>query len=362
MIVLSELISSLKHPRPSDLRTIILIVAWCGLSGLAMAPPRTESLLPAGEPAPDLILATLDGQPVRLADHRGRPMLLLFGELYNANSVEAAGDISAVLDSAQMSELDVSAFLIITQDAPGRARCVLSRPRRVGVNRARVDDDPRRQGFAAYHVIVLPSLVVIDPAGLVALSCPGYPLDFQDLVTDALFFTTGRLTEEQFSRRRAAAMPAEEAKGPGRAKWLSALGEQLASRGSTELALGKFREALELDPDCLPAHIGLGTLLLNDNNLPQSEDHFRVALELAPESVDAALGLVQIEVLRGGAELEAAHERLLDLLRRRPDDPRVRYLAGLVAEKTGDTDAALGYYKRSAELLLHGRELRWETE
>lgn len=359
MIAPSQLLPSLKDTRSRGFQTIILILALCGFSGTAMTQARTKSLVPAGEPAPDLTLVTLEGQPVRLADYRGRPVLLLFGELYNANSVDAAGDISAVLDSPPMSEIEVSAFLIITQDAPSAQLAAEAATKGITLP---ILHDPQRRVFAAYHVIVLPSLVVIDPAGRVALPCAGYPLDFQDLVTDALFFTAGQLTEEQFSRRRAAAMPPAESSASGRAKWLSALGEQLASRGSTELALGKFREALRLDPDCVPALIGLGTLMLNTRNLPESEEHFRLALELAPESVDATLGLVQIEAIRGGAELRTARERLIDLLRRRPGDPRVRYLAGLVAERTGDTDAALGYYRRAAELLLYGREIRWEPK
>ncbi|UCG32028.1 MAG: redoxin domain-containing protein [Phycisphaerales bacterium] len=338
---------------------MILILAWCGLPGIAMASARTESLVPAGEPAPELTLATLEGPSVRIADHRGRPVVLLFGELYNTNSVEAASDISTVLHGPPMSELNVSTFLIITQDAPAAQLAAEAADKGITLP---ILHDPQRHSFAAYHVIVLPSLVVIDPTGLVTLSCPGYPLDFQDLVTDALFFAAGQLTEEQFSRRRAAATLAEGPEGPGRARWLSALGEQLATRGSAEMALSKFQEALEIDPDCIPAHIGLGTLMLNSRNLPRSEEHFRYALGLEPGSVDAALGLVQIEALRGGAELESAHQRLLDLLRRRPDDPRVRYLAGFVAERMGDTDAALGYYRRASELLLYGRELRWETK
>ncbi len=327
--------------------------------GLCAGGARADSLVSRGTPAPDLTLTTLGGETVHLAELRGRAVVLLFGELFNANSVAASKDVATLLARPGMAQFGAAVYLIVTQ--PASAMDLRSDAEQKGVTLP-ILHDPQRRAYAAYRVVVLPSLVVIGGDGIVALPCAGYPLDFQDIVADTLMYLAGQLSEPEFNRRRAAttqpALPAAHV----RAVRLAALGRQLARRGSEELAISTYRDALALHADCVPARIGLGNSLLIQRDLEEAETQFRRALDRAPESLEAALGLIHIQIRRGGEELQAAAEQVREWLRKRPNDARVLYIAARVAEKLGDVDAALGHYKRAAELLLEGQQRRWNLE
>ncbi len=327
--------------------------------GLCGGASHADSLVPRGRPVPDLALPALSGETVELADLKGRIVVLLFGELYNSNSLAAGRDIAAVLAEPGMADINASAYLVITQK--GAAADLAADADKKGVTLP-ILHDPDRRSFASYHVMVLPSLVVIDAAGASVLSCAGYPLDFRDLVSDALSHAAGKLSEEAFNRRRATATQPAVPESQVRAKRLAALAKQLARRGSEQLAIDRFAEAIALYADCIPARIGLGKCLLNQRDLAKAEVQFQHVLRVEPESVEASLGLSQIQALRGGDELLSAEKRLRGLLSKRPDDPRVLYGAAVVAEKSGDMDTALTYYKRAAAILLHGERRRWTVE
>jgi peroxiredoxin len=322
-------------------------------------PAWAGSLVPKGRPAPDLKLTTLEGRVVTLADLRGRIVLLLFGELYNKNTVAACRDISAVLASPPVSDPEIDAFMAVTQEAP--TADLADEARRAGVTVPILHDSGRRT-FAAYEVMVLPSLVVIDPQGVVAMPCAGYPMDFPALVSDAILLAGGSLSAGEFERRRTPTTAPGGSETHARAVRLASLGEELAKRGSEELAIGKFQEALALDPDCLPARIGLGHCLLARGDLAQAEAQFQHVLGASPDSVEGGVGLIRVQIIRGGSELRSAEERLHALLLKHPNDPKVVYLAGVVAEKSGDSGAALGRYKKAAELLLYGPEPKRELK
>jgi len=351
--------SSRLIPRAHALRILTYALSGVLAASIGGTRVRGASLIPKDKPAPDFTLRTLDGQTVRLSGLKGRVVLLLFGELYNRNSINACKDVAAVLARPAMTDIKTSAYLLITQKTP--AADLLAEAKKKGVALPILHDDGRRT-FATYRVMVLPSLMVIDPEGATVLPCAGYPLDFQDMVADAILFATGRLSGKEFDRRRTTTTMPAAPESHVRAVRLAALGQQLAKRGSEELAISNFRHAIALDPDCISARVGLGTCLLNRRNLAEAEKQFLHVLGINSESVEASVGLIHIQVIRGGGELTSAKDRLGELLRKRPNDPKVVYLAGIVAEKTGDAGSALGYYKRAAELLLYGRQQRWELK
>ena len=327
--------------------------------GLCGGVSHADSLVPRGRPAPDLALSTLTGETVQLENLKGRIVLLLFGELYNSNSLAASRDIATVLGEPGMADIDASAYIVITQK--GAAAELAADAEKKGVTLP-ILHDPDRRSFTSYRVMVLPSLVVIDAAGTSVLPCAGYPLDFRDLVSDALSHAAGRLSEEAFNRRRATATQPAVPESQVRAKRLTALGKQLARRGSEQLAIDRFAEAIALHADCIPARIGLGRCLLNQRDLAKAEAQFQHVLRVEPESVEASLGLAHIQARRGGDELRSAEKRLRALLSRRPDDPGVLYGAAVIAEKSGDMDTALTYYKQAAAILLYGERRRWNVE
>jgi len=313
---------------------------------------HADSLLPQGAQAPPLTLQTLDGKAFTLSDHSGKIVVLLFGELYNQNSLDAAKVVADVLAMPAMADTGASGYLIVAQDAtPDKLRAEAEK-KNVKLPILR---DPGRLAFATYKVMVLPSLVIVAKDGTISLASSGYPLDFKDILTDSLLFASGLLSQKEFDRRRNATneeLPPEQLKALRQAS----LGDQLILRGADQLAKSSYEKALEAYADCVQAHVGLGKLLLRQGHLAEAEQHFSRALKIRPDSVDAALGMVNIQAMRGGDELKTAKKRVTALLEKLPNDARVLYHAALVAEKSGDTDSALGYYKKAATILLYGQQ------
>ena len=231
------------------LRALIVVLAVGIGAGYA------DSLVPTGGTAPHFALGTLDGDTVRLADLKGRTVLLLFGELYNPNSVAACNDLAAVLARPTMGNVNASPFLIVTQQAS--AADLLAEAKRKGVTLTVLHDEGRR-AFASYRVVVLPSLVVVDGEGMTVLSCVGYPLDFQDMVADAILHAVGKLSDREFARRRTGTTRPAVSEVQVRALRLAALGEQLARRGSEELAISNFQSALGENPGLTQTWLTLG--------------------------------------------------------------------------------------------------------
>ncbi len=327
---------------------LVYLLSWNATRALG------DSLIPVGAPAPPFALVALDGQMVDASALKGRTVLLLFGELYNQNSVAAAKDLAALLATPALSEVGVVPYLLVTQKAA--AADLREQAGQLGV-KFPILHDPDRQVFGAYHVVVLPSIVVMDDKGVTLLSCAGYPLGLADMVSDALHSAgapPGRAPKPTTQL--------VEDKAQTRAQRLAMLGEQLARRGSDELAIHTFEEALSIDSHCVAADVGLGGVLVRRRELSQAESHFRRAMEFSPDSVDAALGLIHIQVRRGGGELKTAEQQVRELLGKRPSDARVLYAAAVVAEKTGDINAALGFYRRSAEESLFGQGSTREQE
>jgi len=123
-------------------------------------------------------------------------------------------------------------------------------------------------------------------------------------------------------------------------------------RGMLDLASEEFTKALELAPGYVPARLGTGALLLRQGRLADAEIHFRAVLKANPESVEAALGLAQVQVLRGGSEIDAAEELMQGVVARNPDEPRAFYLLGTIHEMRDEHQEAAESFRTAAELLM----------
>jgi tetratricopeptide (TPR) repeat protein len=321
------------------------------LLGLAQ-PGAAVTHLKHGDQPPPLALATLDGDRVSLADHRGEAIVVVFGELYHEKTLQACGALRRVLAADAMASFPVATLLVIAQDAP------------VDELRARADDprlpptilhDVDRTAYGDYRVAVMPSVVIVDADGRVVHAVAGYTARFGDIVADALLVAAGALDYERFAERlHPAAEPVDEA--VVRAGRITNLARQLARRGLRTLAQEKYHEALELAPDHAPARLGLAMTLLETRRLSDAEREFRAALEASPELLEASLGLAYVQTLRGGDELSEAAGALERLLRDHPNEPRAHYLLGLVHQQRDESDEAIASLRRSAELMMSRRD------
>jgi len=308
--------------------------------------------LERGDRPPDLTLETLAGEPVTLNDQRGRPVIIVFGELYHERTLAACGDIARVLESDALATRSISVLLVVAQDAPTPALTKQARDPRLP---STILHDVRREAYGDYRVAVMPSVVIIDGEGRVVHALAGYTARLKDIVNDALLVATGASSYEEFERGlRPAPAPIDEARV--RAARVTSLARQLSRRGLNDLAVEKYREALDIASDYAPARLGLATAMLDTGRLADAEREFRGVIVADSSSVEASLGLAYVLTLRGGAELKEARAIVRHLLKNDPREPRAHYVLGLVQQQAGEIDDAIVSFRKSAELLMSRRQ------
>jgi tetratricopeptide (TPR) repeat protein len=328
---------------------IVLIIF--GVAGTALA----VSQLKQYQKAPAFNLGAIAPEGMRVNDKasKGKPTILVFGELYNRNTIDALSDLEKVRTDLELTQKDINIYLIVAQKATAAQLREIQLTKKV---KATVLHDSDRSAFGEYGVVVLPSVVVLDSEGNVSLAISGYPLSFSDMMTDAILYSLGKTTRKQFEasvQAPSGAAPVEESKL--RAGRLAGLARQLYRRGYTKLAQERFAETLKLDPDYLPGRVGMARCLIKLNHLAEAAEELEKVLQKDKDHTEANLVLAQLEIIRGGEEIKAAQQRLDLVLARNPHDPEAHYLLGMVYESENKIEQALVFYKKAAQILLESQ-------
>jgi len=341
-----------RSGRAASAPATLVILAILAILIMLVAPAVAATHLKRGDLPPSFTLDSLDGERVSLADRRGHPIVLVFGELYHDKTLEACGEIGRALKSDALASHAITMLLVVAQRAPVEdLRARATDPRLPAL----ILHDADRGVYADYRVAVMPSVVIIDAKGRVVHAVAGHSARFADIVTDALHVAAGELSFEQFEKMlHPTADAADETMI--RASRITSLARQLARRGLGRLAEEKYQEALAIAPDYPPARIGFAMILLEMDRLSAAEREFRTALAVNPASLEAALGLAYVQTLRGGAELDAARQSIRDLLRDHPSEPRAHYLLGIIQQNRDEKDDAIASFRKSTELLMNRRE------
>lgn len=128
-------------------------------------PGQTGSVL-LHQPAPDFELKTLDGEKVRLAELRGRPVLLSFWASWCGPCRRELPGLAAL--NAQYKDKGL-VILGVNDEGKGTARKYLEK---AGLNLDTLDDSGYKV-HRLYRVHSIPTLFLIDPTGKVAVFMKG---------------------------------------------------------------------------------------------------------------------------------------------------------------------------------------------
>jgi len=119
---------------------------------------------------------------------------------------------------------------------------------------------------------------------------------------------------------------------------------------SPDDAVRAYERVLELEPGHVDAHVNLGRLLHEAQDLGGAERHYRAALDADPADATAAFNLgVVLEDQQRDREAVRAYRRAIDA---DPDHPDAHYNVAAVCERLGERVAALRHLKRYRELRL----------
>lgn len=327
------------------------LACWCALVACVLAAVAARPVLgapPRGSDAPAIALKDLDGKPVTTKDLGDRPYVLIFGEFSHEGAKKACAEVLDALADPRVGRDAATVVLIIAEDAP---EAKLKEESATGRFPALVLRDTKREAFSAYHVLVIPTVVVVDANGKVVYATPGFVQRFKELLSEAILVAAGREAPEQFEKSLDPKSPAPSAEST-RAARLVHLGDELVRHGMLDTAETRYGEALALEPKNTPARLGLGSLMLRQDRTTDAEPFFRSVLADDPLNVEAMLGLAIVDIKKGGDHVndgEAAAKRALE---RTPNSPKAHYVLGRAHESRGDAGKAAEEYRKAAELLM----------
>jgi tetratricopeptide (TPR) repeat protein len=123
------------------------------------------------------------------------------------------------------------------------------------------------------------------------------------------------------------------------------LGRLLAGAGRHRDAEAAYRQAVKLDPTLADAHNNLGLLAQRRGDAATAMTAFQAALNANADHGPARVNLARVLIEAGRAEDARPH---LDALTAQAKPPaEAWFLAGTIAEDTGDFDAAIDAYRKA---------------
>jgi cytochrome c biogenesis protein CcmG, thiol:disulfide interchange protein DsbE len=154
--------------RPPSRRPILVALAVAVLATVAILAfvaltrpaPTGSGTIAKGQPAPDIVGTTLDGAPFRLADLRGKPVVVNF---WGPTCVPCRTEFPLLKSKLEQHAGDGLVVVgVLMADPPGPARDFIANE---GATWATVDD-PNGAIKSAYRVVARPQSYFIDRDGI----------------------------------------------------------------------------------------------------------------------------------------------------------------------------------------------------
>jgi peroxiredoxin len=290
-------------------------------------------------------LKDLAGKEHVLKDVRGKIVVLIFGELYQQNTVKALQDMKKILSVKQSYRDTVEVLLIVsekknTQDYL-KVKEGLEFPFPILL-------DDQRTVYAQYEIIALPSTFVIDRNGIIVAAFPSYTIAYYDHMDAQLGNLLGEMSKEELESvlNFQGASPPIDQTGE---RYLS-LAEHLRKRGWYDSAMNAYQEALKNDPASTEAYLGMGVIYLDLKKPDKAGEAFQFVLKNNPDNLAALKGMGQVYLSRG--EIDKAESLLKKVIAANYVDDDIFYVVGELYEKKGNHKEAMRYYKKNCEQLL----------
>ena len=147
-------------------RWIIWGVVGAVLVFLAFGLVNSFKAQPQAGPAPDFTLTTYDGQTIRLADYRGKVVVVNFWASWCVPCADEAADLEATYQAYK--DKGVTFIGIAYVDSEDKSKAFLTLHKVTYLN----GPDLRTEISDAYHIKGVPETFVISPAGKVTFFAP----------------------------------------------------------------------------------------------------------------------------------------------------------------------------------------------
>jgi tetratricopeptide (TPR) repeat protein len=293
-------------------------------------------------------LKDLNGRELALKDFRGKIVVLVFGELYQQNTLKTINDLKRLLSEKRSYREAVEVLLIVSEKR--KADEYLKVKSGLEITYPVLLDD-QRNVYAQFEIVAMPTTFIIDRQGKIAAKLPSFTIAYFDQVDAELGFLLGVVKPEELEKvmHPKAAPPDVN----GKSERILSLADNLKRRGFYDSALDSYLKVLEKWPDLKEARIGAGTIYLKKTEAEKAEKEFQSVLEKTPDDPAALKGIAQVHLLRG--EVERAEDLLQKVILSNYVDDDLYYIMGEVYEKQGKLKEAVSFYKKNCQKLLQKR-------
>ncbi len=319
-----------------------VVLAGVCIGPIFLLPAAAEGLmvLRPGDPAPPFSLATLDGGQVSEATLRGRIALICFWQPGQAYSQRALADLERLYTQYGPRGLLVLAINAGRNAAPEIGSA--GSPGQFGFPQAL---DPGLKAYESFGVIVLPTTVLLDPAGRIVHFWPIHHRAFYGQMTAYVRHLMGEISQEELEAALdPPALPVVPAARKKASRYLN-LGRMLMDMGMKDKARQALSQAARADPTFKPPHALLGLLYVELADLKAARAQLELALSQS-KGGDPALDEVRT-LMASGQEEHAL--RVLQALAGAL--PAAGYALGRRYEEQGWRAQALAAYDHALRLL-----------
>jgi tetratricopeptide (TPR) repeat protein len=290
-------------------------------------------------------LKDLAGKEHVLKDMKGKIVVLIFGELYQHNTVKALQEMKKILSIKQSYQDTVEVLLIVSEKKNTQDYLKVKEGLEIPFP---ILLDDQRTVYAQYEIIALPSTFVIDRNGIIVAAIPSYTIAYYDQVDAQLGYLLGEMSKEELDRvlNFQVTVPVIDQTTE---RYLS-LADHLRKRGWYDSAMNSYQEALKNDPASTEAHLGMGMIYLDQKKPDKAGEAFQFVLKNNPDNLGALKGMGQVYLLKG--EIDKAEVLLQRVISSNYLDEDILYVMGELYEKKGNHKEAMRYYKKNCQQLL----------
>ena len=296
----------------------------------------------------NFILKDLAGRELALKDFRGKIVVLVFGELYQQNTLKAIQDVKKILSEKRSYRESVEVLIIISERRKPKEYLKVKRGLEIPYP---ILLDDQRKVYAQYEIIAIPTTFVIDRDGKLVAGLPSYTIAYYDQMDAEVGYILGEVEKEELESvlHPKTAAP----KTNGKIERYLSLAENLRRRGSYNSAIESYQKVLKRNPNVIEAHLGMGAIYLAKAKPDKAEEVFQQVLKDNPDNPAALKGMAQVYLLRD--DIDKAEELLKKVLSSNYTDEDFFYVMGELYEKKGNLKEAIHYYKKNCQKLMHER-------
>jgi len=326
------------------------------------------TLIPEGSRLPDFSLPDSSGSIHSPDEYKGKITVWLYLKPGQEKSRDLVSNCMKCLDHFPR----LQAVAIVMKRVPDDFTSHLSFP---------VLLDEQRQMYASWNARVFPTIILVNPEGIIVRTWSGYSKRHADELMQEIRLLMGEITDDDVSKLE---LRKNHQRTPGeRAGRFVNLARMLIEKGQTGKAARELKKAIQADSLHRPAYMALGDLeLQHDNPAGALEAYQRarditddpeVQLQIARSFLrlgDANAAIIMLEVALAAHprspkilvamaraeistnQLDDAEGLLKDLLLLKPDHAQAIYLLGSIAELRGDFITACKHYRHALTLVF----------